>query len=104
MSDTVSLGEMHAEARLRLEEALATRPVREGDTFTAATQALSRYREALIRAQADRPAPGDRDRLSKLSAVIAMVIAGHYPLGGTVWDDVAKARDWFVELTPAAAA
>jgi hypothetical protein len=32
--------------------------------------------------------------------VIAMVIAGHFPLGATQWDDIAKARDWFVELTP----
>jgi glutathione S-transferase len=103
MSDAAPLGELHAEALARLEQALATRPVREGDAFTAATQALSRYREALIRAQADHPASGDRDRLSKLSAVIAMVIAGHYPLGVTVWEDLEKARDWFVELTPVAA-
>jgi hypothetical protein len=32
--------------------------------------------------------------------VIAMVIAGHFPLGATNWDDVAQARDWFVGLTP----
>jgi hypothetical protein len=100
MNTPASLAEQHAEALAQLEAALASKPQRDGDAFTAATQSLSRYREAVIAAQAARPAPRDRDRLSKLSAVIAMVIAGHFPLGATQWDDIAKARDWFVELTP----
>ncbi len=100
MSGAPHLADQHAEALTLLEAALASKPQRNGDAFTAATQALSRYREAVIAAQAERPAPGDRDRLSKLSAVIALVIAGHYPLGATQWDDIDKARGWFVELAP----
>jgi hypothetical protein len=95
-----TLAERHGEALALLDAALATKPQRNGDAFTAATQSLSRYREAVIAAQAEHPAPGDRDRLSRLSAVIALVIAGHFPLGATQWDDVAKARGWFAELAP----
>lgn len=100
MNGAPTLAERHGEALALVELALASKPQRDGDAFTAATQSLSRFREAFIAAQAERPTPGDRDRLSKLSAVLAMVIAGHFPLGATQWDDVAKARDWLADLAP----
>jgi len=101
LSAADALAGLHADALARMDAALAGRPHNDGNAFTAATKALSAYREALIQAQREHPAQGDRDRLSKLSAVIAMVIAGHFPLGAVPWAELDKARGWFVDLQSA---
>jgi hypothetical protein len=73
-----------------LDQALAARPRRDGDAFTAATDHLCRLRDGLVaarRAGAEVAVP-----LERVNAILSLVLAGHFPIGDTDWASVEQAR------------
>jgi hypothetical protein len=82
-----------------LDRALAARPEIDGHAFSAATEALARLRERLIGELRSAPDPdAARRRLERVNAVISLVLAGHFPLGGVPWEEIGRARAWLAEL------
>lgn len=93
--------ELLDKASAEIDRALAAQPKIHGDALTAATTALCGYRERLLQARRADPAAASRDRIATLNAVIAMVMATHYPIGGIPWDELTKARGWLAGLIAA---
>lgn len=85
------------EALEALNEAIGDAPRRNGHAFSRAATCLSAYREELI-AQHGLQGEANRQRLSRVNAVLSLVLAGHFPLGDAPWDDIKKGRDWLSEL------
>lgn len=90
------------EALAAVDKALADKPHKEGHTFSAAAHSLCVVRDSLSRR--DKLDPLRRRWLGHVNAVISVVLAGHFPLGGVPWDEIAKARDWLAEFAAAAGA
>ena len=77
-----------------VDKLLADRPKRVGHDFSEATQRLTAYRAALLAGWGGPPsAPADRQRLSRLNAVISVVYGTHYPIGSPKWKPLEGARD-----------
>ena len=95
---------MALEAELRqalaaVDQALAERPHKEGHTFSAAARHLCAIRDALLEIHRGRPpTDGDRLQLDHVNAVISVVLAGHFPLGGVPWRELELARGWLADL------
>ena len=78
---------------------LAGRPHKDDDELTYATQCLAAFRKELIAAQArDDADDADVERLSHLNAIISVVMAMHFPIGGPPWDEFEKAQAWLQTL------
>lgn len=87
------------EALAELDQVLASKPHAEGHTFSAATHHLCLLRDRMAREQRERGADADsRRRLEHVNAVISIVLAGHFPLGGVPWPELQKARGWLAAL------
>lgn len=89
-----------AEALAALDRALAHRPKRDGEAFSAATDHLCRARDLLLIAHC-RAGADFHARLGQLNAIISSALAGHFPLGNTPWPEVEKARDELRRLVSA---
>lgn len=93
------------EALDALDRALAGKPRKDDQDFTAAMKCLARYRDALtaqLRAAGDAEAHEARARLGRVNAVVSAVLAGHFPLGPIPWPEIEKAREVLAELAEAA--
>lgn len=76
--------EIARRALASLEHAVARKPERDGEAFSAATEQLCRLRDSL---------GSDTARRDRVNAVISAVLAGHFPLGKTPWPVVERAAD-----------
>ena len=77
------------QAREALERAMSARPHLDGHALTDATVAVCSYRDDLRRAL--REHPGDaalRGRLKSANLIVNLLLAGHYPLGATPWEQM----------------
>jgi len=83
-----------------LDRALAKKPERDSQAFSATTEHLCAMRDQLIAHR--REGGGDQDRLERINAVISSALAGHYPLGKVPWDEIERARDALRELVQTA--
>lgn len=91
-----------AQALCGMDEVLAKRPDKDDQTLTAITQVLCAHRDTLTdRSRAGALDAADRGRLERLNAVIALVLALHFPQGAAPWDGFAQARGWLADLQPA---
>jgi hypothetical protein len=82
-----------------IDEVLAKRPDKDDAALAACARELCVYRDALILRQ--RAAPTDaeaRQRLSHVNAVLAVVLAVHFPIAAVPWEELEKARAWLAEL------
>ena len=86
-----------AKALRALDEAIKDAPARNGHAFSRAASCLSAFREETI-AMHGLDGAENRERLSRLNAVMSLVLAGHFPLGDAPWDDIRKAREWLSEM------
>jgi hypothetical protein len=84
------------EALAKIDHVLAGKPTADSDALTDATQLLCRRREELATDGATR------EQLETLNAVISVVLATHYPTGGTPWAELENARGWLAGLAKAA--
>jgi hypothetical protein len=73
-----------------LDTVLAERPHADGHKLSAVTHDLSVFRNGLI-------AGGHTQRLGHVNAVISIVLATHFPLGGIPWEELEKARAWLAD-------
>ncbi|HWX47596.1 MAG TPA: hypothetical protein VNZ61_06050 [Roseomonas sp.] len=86
-----------------LSKALEKKPHKDDHALTAATEGLCAWRDGLIaRQRGGEASPELRERLTRLNSVISVVVGSHFPLGGTPWEELQKARDWLAELLEAA--
>lgn len=86
-------------ALAELDKALAAKPHIEGHTLSAAAHELSLLRNKMAERQREQGAtPESRRRLEHVNAVISIVLAGHFPLGGIPWQELEKARGWLAAL------
>lgn len=86
-------------ALAELDKALAEKPHAEGNTFSAAAHELSLLRDKMAARQRKQGAtPESRRQLEHVNAVISIVLAGHFPLGGVPWPELEKARGWLAAL------
>ncbi len=84
----------HGRAALRmLDKLLAERPEKVGHDFSEATRCLTAFRDSLIARWRESGAEQDRERLGKANAVLAVIVGGHFPLGGIPWGHIEKARE-----------
>ena len=90
------------EALAAVDVALAERPHKAGHSFSAAARQLCVGRDLLCDLQRGRT-PTERERLAldHVNAVISVVLAGHFPLGGVPWRELELARDWLADLAGA---
>jgi hypothetical protein len=82
-----------------IDKVMDRRPDKDDAALARCARELCVYRDALILRQ--RSAPTDsaaRLRLSHLNAVLAVVLAVHFPIDAVPWDELTKARDWLAEL------
>jgi hypothetical protein len=82
-----------------IDQVLAKRPDKDDHALAACARDLCVYRDALILHQ--RATPGDadaRERLSHVNAILAVVLAVHFPIDAVPWDELEKARAWLAEL------
>jgi hypothetical protein len=82
-----------------IDQVLEKRPTKDDDALAACARELCVYRDALILRR--RAAPTDADalqRLSHVNAILAVVLAVHFPINAVPWDELAKARGWLAEL------
>ena len=75
-----------------LDTILAQEPEPDQDLFSKCIHCLGVFRNALIES-------GQRTHLERVNAVISVVMAGHFPLGKTPWDELHNARAWLAEAT-----
>ena len=86
-------------ALAELDTVLAAKPEPDHAAFSAAVHHLCALRDELaVRA---RDAGASRGNLDHVNAVISIVLAGHFPLGGIPWSDVEKARGWLAAVATA---
>lgn len=82
-----------SEASLRLlDKLLAERPDRVGHDFSEATRWIAAYRDELIAEWRRTGSETDRQRLTKVNAVLSVVVGGHYPLEEIPWPHIERAR------------
>ena len=83
-----------------IDKVLACKPDKDDGNLSEATEQLCLFRDHLIAAQR-RPdhAHEDSRRLTRVNAIISVVLAVHFPLGEIPWDELEKARSWLADLT-----
>jgi hypothetical protein len=87
------------QALVEFDKATADKPRTDGQAFSAACEHLCRVRDELARQQRQAGAtPASRKRLEHVNAIISVILAGHFPLGGVPWDELTKARAWLAGL------
>lgn len=87
------------EALRQIDAALAKRPDKDDAALSAATVALARLRDGMIRAQrSGTPTPGSRERLEHVNGIISAVMGVHYPLGAVPWPELECARTWLAAV------
>ncbi len=78
---------------------LEQRPKKDDHELSFATQCLAAFREELILTQrAEQVRACDKERLSRLNAIISVVMAMHFPLGNPPWGEFEKAMAWLGAL------
>ena len=78
-----------------IDQALAERPEGDGALFSTAAQHLSAARDQMARAQrAQGATDASRLALEHVNAVISIVLACRFPLGGIPWGELEKCRAW----------
>ena len=86
-------------ALTELDKVLATKPHVDGHALSVAAHELSLLRNAMADRQREVGTTADsRRRLEHVNAVISIVVAGHFPLGGVPWPELEKARGWLASL------
>ncbi len=86
-------------ALVSLDQAVASKPVVDGQAFSAATYQLCKVRDELARKQREQgPTEASRKRLERVNGVISVVLAGHFPLGAVPWDELDRARGWLADI------
>lgn len=82
-----------------IDRVLAGRPHKDDPDLSQAAEGLAAMRDELV-ARLRRGEGGTdlRERLGRLNAVISLVLANHFPLGATPWDELGKARDTLAGL------
>jgi hypothetical protein len=82
-----------------IDQVLDKRPDKDDAALAACARELCLYRDALILIQRAAPTESDaRLRLSHVNAVLAVVLAVHFPINAAPWDELEKARVWLAEL------
>jgi hypothetical protein len=82
-----------------LNAAVASKPVVNGQAFSAATHQLCQLRDELARQQREQgPTDASRKRLERVNGVISVVLAGHFPIGAVPWDELDRARVWLADI------
>ena len=77
-----------------LDRALAARPKLDGQAFTEATKAVCAYRDGLRRTVRLSPEASDpQRRLKAANLAVTLLLAGHFPLGETPWDQIEGLRE-----------
>lgn len=86
-------------AIMHLDRVLEQRPKKDDHELSFATQCLAAFREDLVKAaHCDEAKPQDRECLSRLNAIISVVMGMHFPLGNAPWDEFEKALGWLKDL------
>jgi hypothetical protein len=87
-----------------IDQVLKTRPEKDDAALAACARELCVYRDALILRQRAVSTDSDaRQRLSHVNAVLAVVLAVHFPIDAVPWDELEKARTWLADLVQDAA-
>ena len=87
------------EALAHTGRVLEQRPHKDDHELTSATQYLAKFREELIAARrSPGVTPKSRDYLSRLNAIISVVMAMHFPIGNPPWDEFEKVQVWLHDL------
>jgi len=89
------------EALAALDRALAHKPDKDDDDFTASLKHLSAFRDALtakFRAAGNDETRDVRAHLARVNAIISIVMAGHFPLGAIPWPEIEQARQHLAEV------
>jgi hypothetical protein len=82
-----------------IDQVLEKRPDKDDVALAACARELCVYRDALILRQRAAPTEADgRLRLAHVNAVLAVVLAVHFPIDAVPWDELEKARAWLAEL------
>jgi hypothetical protein len=82
-----------------IDQVLEKRPDKDDAALAACARELCVYRDALIVRQRAAPAEADaRQRLSHVNAILAVVLAVHFPIDAVPWDELQQARSWLAEL------
>jgi hypothetical protein len=82
-----------------IDQVLAKRPDKDDTALATCARELCVYRDALILNQRAAPRePEARLRLSHVNAVLATVLAVHFPIDAVPWDELEKARTWLAEV------
>ena len=86
-------------ALVHLQRVLDQRPSKDDHELTAATQCLAAFRKELIaEAHGSMPTRPGNDCLSRLNAIISVVMAMHFPIGNPPWDEFEKIQGWLTDL------
>ncbi len=87
------------EALKHFARVLEQKPTKDDHALSRATLCLSAFREELIGIQRQPiVSQEDRERLSRLNAIISVVMGLHFPIGSPPWDEFAKADAWLRDL------
>jgi len=82
-----------------MDQVLGKRPDKDDVALAACAQELCVYRDALIvRQRAAPPNAEARLRLSHVNAVLATVLAVHFPIDAVPWDELEKAKAWLADV------
>lgn len=78
---------------------LEQKPTKDDHELSLMMPCLTAFREDLMRANRhDQALDHDRERLYRCNAIIAVVMAMHFPLGNPPWGEFEKARAWLEAL------
>ena len=91
-SDCTELSQAGHTALQMIDKLLAERPVKVGHDFSEATRCLVAFRDGLIRHCRRNSSNQDRERLSKVNTVLAVIVGAHFPLAGIPWSQIEQAR------------
>ena len=86
-------------ALVHTKRVLEQRPDKDDQELTLATQCLGQFRKELIEAhRQERATTKDGDCLSRLNAIISVVMAMHFPIGNPPWDEFEKTQAWLTDI------
>ena len=81
------------------QRVLEKRPHKDDHELTSLTQCLAGFREELLVAyRREGATPNDGDRLSRINAIISVVMAMHFPIGNPPWGEFEKTQGWMNDL------
>jgi hypothetical protein len=76
---------------------MAARPHKDDYVLSDTTQYVCEFRDRLID-EANNAGADGHSRLERINAVLSVVLAMHFPLGETQWDELGQARGWLADL------